>query len=61
VVPCCFDKDATHALGSLQETSMREVWNGNAYCEFRAALLKSRADIDICANCSEGTRVWTEA
>ena len=61
VVPCCFDKDATHALGSLQDATMRQVWNNSAYREFRAALLKSRADIDICANCSEGTRVWTEA
>jgi radical SAM protein with 4Fe4S-binding SPASM domain len=61
VVPCCFDKDATHALGSLREASMQQVWNDKAYREFRGALLKSRADIDICANCSEGTRVWTEA
>ncbi len=61
VVPCCFDKDATHALGSLSEQPFSEVWNGPAYRAFRKALLESRAGIDICANCSEGTRVWTEA
>jgi len=61
VVPCCFDKDATHALGSLREYSMPEIWNGDAYRDFRKKLLQSRAEIDICANCSEGTRVWTEA
>jgi len=61
VVPCCFDKDATHTLGSLQEQSLSELWNGAAYTEFRRNLLDSRAGIDICSNCSEGTRVWTEA
>jgi len=61
VVPCCFDKDATHALGSVREHSFKEIWNGNAYNQFRRTLLESRAGIDICANCSEGTKVWTEA
>lgn len=61
VVPCCFDKDATHALGSLRTSAFSEIWNGQAYQEFRKNLLESRAGIDICANCSEGTRVWTEA
>ena len=61
VVPCCFDKDATHALGDLSTHGLGEIWNGPDYRNFRNALMKSRADIDICANCSEGTRVWTEA
>lgn len=61
VVPCCFDKDATHALGNLQTSSFTEIWNGPAYFDFRRSLLESRAGIDICANCSEGTKVWTEA
>jgi radical SAM protein with 4Fe4S-binding SPASM domain len=61
VVPCCFDKDATHALGNLQEASLREVWHGSQYAVFRQALTNSRSEIDICTNCSEGTRVWTEA
>jgi radical SAM protein with 4Fe4S-binding SPASM domain len=61
VVPCCFDKDATHALGSLRDQTFTQIWNGEAYREFRSSLLESRAGIDICANCSEGTRVWTEA
>ncbi|MFM7727501.1 MAG: radical SAM/SPASM domain-containing protein, partial [Flavobacteriales bacterium] len=61
VVPCCFDKDATHALGVMGERSFAEIWNGSAYLNFRKSLMNSRADIDICSNCSEGTRVWTEA
>ncbi|MBC6491215.1 radical SAM/SPASM domain-containing protein [Flavihumibacter stibioxidans] len=58
VVPCCFDKDAQHRLGDLKGKSFREIWQHPDYRSFRAKLLESRANIDICANCSEGTRVW---
>ncbi|MCB0395512.1 MAG: SPASM domain-containing protein [Flavobacteriales bacterium] len=58
VVPCCFDKDASHEMGNLNERSFREVWNNEAYRAFRSQLLKSRSTIDICNNCSEGTKVW---
>jgi radical SAM protein with 4Fe4S-binding SPASM domain len=58
VVPCCFDKDATHRLGNLKETSLANVWKNAAYNNFRRAILKSRSEIDICKNCSEGTKVW---
>ena len=61
VVPCCFDKDALHRLGDLKQKSFREVWTSEAYREFRTSLTKSRKNIDICSNCSEGTRVWSEA
>lgn len=58
VVPCCFDKDAQHRLGDLKKASFHEIWQDPTYQKFRSGLLKSRANIDICANCSEGTRVW---
>jgi len=58
VVPCCFDKDANHQLGDLKVTPFKEIWNGDVYREFRRALFSSRKEIDICANCSEGTKVW---
>lgn len=58
VVPCCFDKDARHRLGDLKGKSFREIWESAEYREFRSKLLQSRANIDICANCSEGTKVW---
>lgn len=61
VVPCCFDKDATHVLGDLSEQSLSAIWNGEQYRAFRGAVFESRSKIDICANCSEGTKVWTEA
>ncbi len=58
VVPCCFDKDATHQLGDLKDSSFKQLWQGGKYHKFRTALLKGRGEIDICKNCTEGTKVW---
>lgn len=59
VVPCCFDKDAHHSLGNVTRTSFKEVWHSPAYDDFRAKLLQSRGQIEMCRNCTEGTKVWT--
>lgn len=58
VVPCCFDKDATHQLGNLKNESFKNIWNNSNYKQFRSELMNSRKNIDICSNCSEGTSVW---
>ena len=60
VVPCCFDKDATHQLGNLKTQSFKQIWHNDNYKQFRAAIKKSRKNIDICSNCSEGVSVWKE-
>ncbi len=59
VVPCCFDKDADHSMGNLGVEDFNKIWNGHKYYAFRKQLMKSRRNIDICRNCSEGTKVWT--
>ncbi len=58
VVPCCFDKDAKHQLGDLKHQNFFELWFSNKYQTFRATLLKSRKDIDICRNCTEGLKAF---
>ena len=58
VVPCCFDKDAMHRLGNLKNESFKNIWQNDNYKQFRTELMKSRKNIDICANCSEGESVW---
>ncbi len=58
VVPCCFDKDAWHRMGHLAEKSMKAIWNDRSYRQFRAALLQSRSEIEMCRNCTEGMRIW---
>jgi radical SAM protein with 4Fe4S-binding SPASM domain len=60
VVPCCFDKDAQHQLGDLKGKPFKEIWHNEQYINFRRSILKSRSNIDICANCSEGTKVWSD-
>lgn len=60
VVPCCFDKDADHRMGDLKQQGFKEVWKNARYQQFRQNLLKGRKEIDICANCSEGTKIWSE-
>lgn len=61
VVPCCFDKDAKHRMGDLKQEALADVWMGPVYQHFRKSLLRSRSEIDICTNCTEGTKVWSEA
>ncbi len=58
VVPCCFDKDAQHQLGDLQQQNFKELWKNKKFKTFRSQVLQSRKNIDICANCSEGVKVW---
>jgi radical SAM protein with 4Fe4S-binding SPASM domain len=59
VVPCCFDKDASHKIGNLQTETFESIWFSEPYNKFRRSVLKGRNQIDICTNCSEGTRVWS--
>lgn len=60
VVPCCFDKDASHPMGAIKNTSFKSLWHGEAYTRFRQQILRSRDSIDICRNCTEGTKVWLQ-
>ncbi len=54
-LPCCIApfsaRDyATYTLGDATQQSLREIWNGPAYQEFRGALL-TEAPPKPCANC----------
>jgi radical SAM protein with 4Fe4S-binding SPASM domain len=58
VVPCCFDKDAQHVLGSIDTADFQKIWKNKTYRNFRQAILTGRNQIDICQNCSEGAKVF---
>lgn len=58
LVPCCFDKDAQNRLGDLKTESFKKLWRGSLYNDFRSSVLRSRSEIEICKNCTEGTKVW---
>jgi radical SAM protein with 4Fe4S-binding SPASM domain len=59
IVPCCFDKDASFKIGDLESNHFRSVWYSPEYNNFRRSVLTGRSNIDICTNCTEGTRVWS--
>ena len=59
VVPCCFDKDAWYKMGNLQTESFSSLWHNEKYQNFRASVVRSRAEIEMCKNCTEGTKVWS--
>lgn len=58
VIPCCFDKDATHSFGNVNDLSFQSIWDSQPYQKFRNALLNSRSSIEMCKNCTEGLKVW---
>lgn len=58
VVPCCFDKDAEHQMGELSAESFNTIWKSAIYKEFRKKILQDRKQIEICKNCSEGSKIW---
>jgi radical SAM protein with 4Fe4S-binding SPASM domain len=58
VVPCCFDKDASHPMGDMKTHRFKDLWYGEKYSAFRSRLTQARSEIDICTNCTEGTRVF---
>lgn len=58
VVPCCFDKDAKHQLGKLNESNFSTIWKSQRYKSLRKQILTARQEVDICKNCSEGSKVW---
>jgi len=54
VLPCCFDKDAHHVMGDLNEDSFKDIWNGPKYRLFRKEIFSERKMIEICRNCTSG-------
>lgn len=58
VVPCCFDKDAHFVLGNINDQSFTDIWYGEAYDRFRRSVLNARSEIEMCRNCTEGSRVF---
>ena len=59
-VPCCFDKDAKYVLGDLTKNLFLDVWNNSRQLNFRKKILRSRKEIDICKNCSEGSKICAD-
>jgi radical SAM protein with 4Fe4S-binding SPASM domain len=61
IVPCCFDKDATHRMGNINTHDLSEIWKSPPYVAFRKTVLTERSSVSICRNCSEGAEVFVHA
>jgi len=53
LVPCCYDKDATHNYGNISTTTFKQVWHSETANDFRKKVFTQRSTIDICRNCTE--------
>lgn len=58
IVPCCFDKDAKHQIGNITFQTFYSIWKSEKYNKFRRQIFRNRKDIDICKNCTEGSKVF---
>lgn len=58
VVPCCFDKDAKYKMGNVNKQEFKQIWKSAIYKDFNQQILKDRKQIEICRNCSEGSKIW---
>jgi len=58
VVPCCFDKDNHHRLGSLRETNWPAIWRGEKRKAF-ITQVHSANKPPICKNCTHGLRIYS--
>ena len=58
VTPCCYlrpDMGEAFVMGNVFERPFLEIWRGDRYRAFRAAMLRGRADMPVCNRCRGGT------
>ena len=60
VVPCCYDKNASHVMGNISNQSFSDIWLGQGYRSFRDAVMKDRSMVDICRQCPQGRKIFFE-
>ncbi len=53
VLPCCYDKDATHVFGSLNKISLSVAFRSAEAKNFRKQVFNQKKSIKICQSCGE--------
>lgn len=51
VTPCPQDFDARLRMGSMRDSTLREIWNGDAYRDHRRRLAHDLDSLEICRKC----------
>jgi radical SAM protein with 4Fe4S-binding SPASM domain len=53
VLLCCMDWRRQVVLGNVRRQTLREVWHGERYREYRRLQAQHRShDLDLCRDCS---------
>jgi len=58
VTPCCYlrpDMGDAFVMGNVFERPFLEIWRGEKYRSFRAAMLAGRSSMPVCGRCRGGT------
>ena len=53
VVPCCLDFDGKNVLGSVNKSSLYEIWNSKKMLKLREKHIKGIYDMQPCDKCAE--------
>jgi len=51
-LPCCFDKNGTHAFGNLNTESFSAISNSKNAFDFKTSILQNRKQFEMCRNCT---------
>lgn len=51
VVPCCLDYEGEYVLGNANKQTIKEIWFGKKFTEFRRKLLKNMTSVKMCGQC----------
>lgn len=52
VLPCCYDKDASHAFGTVTNTGFDTIFRSDNAENFRNSILSNRKQHEMCRNCT---------
>jgi len=52
VLPCCFDKDSSHAYGHVGAASFSAIYHNEKSNAFRSKILNDRHQFEMCRNCT---------
>ncbi len=56
VRPCCYFKYGQYGtMGNISQTTMREIWNGEVYQDFRKAFREGKRLYPVCQHCMART------
>lgn len=52
VLPCCFDKDASHSFGNTIDNNLNNILQNQRANSFRTSILENRKQHEMCRNCT---------